>query len=221
MESGAPPQRERGSQSQPRARLAFLGRPSSVVSPAVLVPAPGPCCVAASCPTASPGPPGGSSRPRDSSPSRYETNLNLVRVEPKEGGNYTIRASNDDDTQHLSFFLQVNGEEVACTPPCTRVRIHTCMHIDAHSHVHSYIYAHTCVHMHAHTCTPLCMHAHVYTCTHVYTHVHPCAHAYVHMHMHTRGRPPEGWSWSRPTGSRGGKLLDISPGLSLQPQSPL
>uniref|UniRef100_A0A7M4FYV5 Platelet-derived growth factor receptor beta n=2 Tax=Crocodylus porosus TaxID=8502 RepID=A0A7M4FYV5_CROPO len=45
---------------------------------------------------------------RKLSEARYETNLNLVRVEPKEGGNYTLRVSNDDDTQHLSFFLQVN-----------------------------------------------------------------------------------------------------------------
>lgn len=34
----------------------------------------------------------------------------LVRVKQEEGGFYTIRASNEDDEQELSFQLQINGE---------------------------------------------------------------------------------------------------------------
>lgn len=35
----------------------------------------------------------------------------LVRVKQEEGGFYTIRASNEDDEQELSFHLQINGED--------------------------------------------------------------------------------------------------------------
>lgn len=44
--------------------------------------------------------------------SRYQTSLVLVRVKQEEGGYYTIRASNEDDAQELSFHLQINGEDV-------------------------------------------------------------------------------------------------------------
>lgn len=43
--------------------------------------------------------------------SRYQTALVLVRVKQEEGGFYTIRASNEDDEQELSFHLQINGED--------------------------------------------------------------------------------------------------------------
>lgn len=42
---------------------------------------------------------------------RYQTALVLVRVKQEEGGFYTIRASNEDDEQELSFHLQINGED--------------------------------------------------------------------------------------------------------------
>uniref|UniRef100_A0A8C3S9D3 Platelet-derived growth factor receptor beta n=1 Tax=Chelydra serpentina TaxID=8475 RepID=A0A8C3S9D3_CHESE len=42
------------------------------------------------------------------SETRYQTTLTLVRVEQKEGGFYTVRASHEDDTQELSFYLQIN-----------------------------------------------------------------------------------------------------------------
>lgn len=35
-----------------------------------------------------------------------------MRVKQEEGGYYTIRASNEDDAQELSFHLQINGEDV-------------------------------------------------------------------------------------------------------------
>lgn len=43
--------------------------------------------------------------------SRYQTGLVLVRVKQEEGGFYTIRTSNEDDEQELSFHLQINGED--------------------------------------------------------------------------------------------------------------
>lgn len=43
---------------------------------------------------------------------RYQTSLVLVRVKQEEGGFYTIRAANEDDVQELSFYLQINGEDV-------------------------------------------------------------------------------------------------------------
>lgn len=42
---------------------------------------------------------------------RYQTALVLVRVKQEEGGFYTIRASNEDDEQEISFHLQINGED--------------------------------------------------------------------------------------------------------------
>uniref|UniRef100_A0A8B9PPA6 Platelet-derived growth factor receptor beta n=1 Tax=Apteryx owenii TaxID=8824 RepID=A0A8B9PPA6_APTOW len=45
---------------------------------------------------------------RNLSETRYQTALVLVRVKQEEGGFYTIRASNDDDVQELSFHLQIN-----------------------------------------------------------------------------------------------------------------
>ncbi|XP_073211445.1 platelet-derived growth factor receptor beta isoform X2 [Lepidochelys kempii] len=42
------------------------------------------------------------------SETRYQTTLTLVRVKQKEGGFYTVRASHEDDTQELSFYLQIN-----------------------------------------------------------------------------------------------------------------
>ncbi|NXE64135.1 PGFRB factor, partial [Calcarius ornatus] len=39
---------------------------------------------------------------------RYQTALVLVRVKQEEGGFYTIRASNEDDEQEISFHLQIN-----------------------------------------------------------------------------------------------------------------
>lgn len=48
---------------------------------------------------------------RDCVSSRYQMALVLVRVKQEEGGFYTIRASNEDDEQELSFHLQINGED--------------------------------------------------------------------------------------------------------------
>ncbi|KAI1234124.1 hypothetical protein IHE44_0003838 [Lamprotornis superbus] len=45
---------------------------------------------------------------RNLSETRYQTALVLVRVKQEEGGFYTIRASNEDDEQELSFHLQIN-----------------------------------------------------------------------------------------------------------------
>uniref|UniRef100_A0A8C6ZA74 Platelet-derived growth factor receptor beta n=1 Tax=Nothoprocta perdicaria TaxID=30464 RepID=A0A8C6ZA74_NOTPE len=45
---------------------------------------------------------------RNLSETRYQTALVLVRVKQEEGGFYTIRASNEDDVQELSFHLQIN-----------------------------------------------------------------------------------------------------------------
>ncbi|OXB59438.1 hypothetical protein ASZ78_004797 [Callipepla squamata] len=45
---------------------------------------------------------------RNLSETRYQTSLVLVRVKQEEGGFYTIRASNEDDVQELSFHLQIN-----------------------------------------------------------------------------------------------------------------
>uniref|UniRef100_A0A8V0YR75 receptor protein-tyrosine kinase n=1 Tax=Gallus gallus TaxID=9031 RepID=A0A8V0YR75_CHICK len=45
---------------------------------------------------------------RNLSETRYQTSLVLVRVKQEEGGYYTIRASNEDDAQELSFHLQIN-----------------------------------------------------------------------------------------------------------------
>uniref|UniRef100_A0A452GQ08 Platelet-derived growth factor receptor beta n=1 Tax=Gopherus agassizii TaxID=38772 RepID=A0A452GQ08_9SAUR len=42
------------------------------------------------------------------SENRYQTTLTLVRVKQKEGGFYTVRASHEDDTQEMSFYLQIN-----------------------------------------------------------------------------------------------------------------
>ncbi|XP_075756655.1 platelet-derived growth factor receptor beta isoform X1 [Pelodiscus sinensis] len=42
------------------------------------------------------------------SETRYQTTLTLVRVKQKEGGFYTVRVSHEDDTQELSFYLQIN-----------------------------------------------------------------------------------------------------------------
>ncbi|XP_074865445.1 platelet-derived growth factor receptor beta isoform X2 [Carettochelys insculpta] len=42
------------------------------------------------------------------SETRYQTILTLVRVKQKEGGLYTVRAFHEDDTQELSFHLQIN-----------------------------------------------------------------------------------------------------------------
>lgn len=48
---------------------------------------------------------------RDCVSSRYQTALVLVRVKQEEGGFYTIRVSNEDDEQEVSFHLQINGED--------------------------------------------------------------------------------------------------------------
>ncbi|CAN8189945.1 unnamed protein product [Coccothraustes coccothraustes] len=45
---------------------------------------------------------------RNLSETRYQTALVLVRVKQEEGGFYTIRASNEDDEQEISFHLQIN-----------------------------------------------------------------------------------------------------------------
>ncbi|KAJ6667877.1 hypothetical protein lerEdw1_016198 [Lerista edwardsae] len=45
---------------------------------------------------------------RNLSETRYQTTLNLVRVKQSEGGFYTVRAFHEDDSQELSFYLQIN-----------------------------------------------------------------------------------------------------------------
>ncbi|KAJ7316402.1 hypothetical protein JRQ81_002564 [Phrynocephalus forsythii] len=42
------------------------------------------------------------------SETRYQTTLTLVRVKQSEGGLYTVRAFNEDDSEELSFYLQIN-----------------------------------------------------------------------------------------------------------------
>nr|XP_060621419.1 platelet-derived growth factor receptor beta isoform X1 [Anolis sagrei ordinatus]XP_060621420.1 platelet-derived growth factor receptor beta isoform X1 [Anolis sagrei ordinatus] len=45
---------------------------------------------------------------RNLSETRYQTTLTLVRVKQSEGGLYTVRAFHDDDSEDLSFYLQIN-----------------------------------------------------------------------------------------------------------------
>nr|XP_056708261.1 platelet-derived growth factor receptor beta [Euleptes europaea] len=45
---------------------------------------------------------------RNLSETRYQTSLSLIRVKQSEGGLYTIRAFNEDDSQEMSFYLQIN-----------------------------------------------------------------------------------------------------------------
>ncbi|XP_062976928.1 platelet-derived growth factor receptor beta [Elgaria multicarinata webbii] len=45
---------------------------------------------------------------KNSSETRYQTTLSLVRVKQSEGGLYTVQAFHDDDSKELSFYLQIN-----------------------------------------------------------------------------------------------------------------
>uniref|UniRef100_A0ACB8EIY1 Uncharacterized protein n=1 Tax=Sphaerodactylus townsendi TaxID=933632 RepID=A0ACB8EIY1_9SAUR len=42
------------------------------------------------------------------SETRYQTSLSLIRVKQSEGGLYTVQAFNEDDSQEMSFYLQIN-----------------------------------------------------------------------------------------------------------------
>jgi hypothetical protein len=64
------------------------------------------------------------------------------------------------------------------------VRVHTCIHILAHSRVDKYTHAHICIYTHARSGLDTPTHTYIYIYTHTHTPARFDSHTHTHTHMH-------------------------------------